>query len=369
MLKTYPRLTPLLLMAAFVLTTPAVGTSVYAQDQGINRPGKEEPAPKVVRIPRPPAPPEPPGPDAAPVARIHPKAFNTQEKAIAVRPEVHVTVCVRRGAVKVNGWDRKEVRVFQAGGNGLEFKVRERDKEKKPSWVEVLGYESSAAPTRRDPCVTGETIEIDVPYGASVAIKGLSSETSVDGIRKAAVEIVGGDIYLNKITDLIDASTKQGGVTVNNSKGRMAVETTTGNIVAFNTESVEAGDYFKAKTRSGSITMQSIGQKEIAASTISGSINYIGTIENYGRYEFTTTNGLLNIVLPEDTCFALVAVYGGRFISDFPVDVITEDKSESAFLLRGKVGECEANLSLKSFSGTIRLRKRGSAESTIVVVP
>jgi len=294
-----------------------------------------------------------------------------QEKAIRVRPNVYVSVCVRRGAVKVNGWDREEVRAFNKGGKELGFKVIERGgKEQLPVWVEILGYEPDTLRGETDKCLTGEMIELDVPEGANVSIKGLSSETSIERVKTASIEIVGGDIYLDSITERIEASTQQGGVTVNNSTGKIALSTTTGNIVAYNTEPVEIGDFFKAKTRSGSLTLQSIGQKDVAASTISGSLNFLSEIKNYGKYDFTTTNGLINVVIPESSSFWLTAAYGGRFISELPIKIITEDKSDSAFRLTGRVGKGEANLSLKSFSGTIQIRKReGSAEVTETNLP
>lgn len=376
MIRIFHRLMPLLLTAAFIVTAGAAGAGVYAQSDDAEAP-KEPKDKSVWKVKDLPKPPDPPNPPKAPKVRSAATVWATSdetlppEKAIAVRPDVYVSLCVRRGAVRVNGWNRKEVRVFHRGGKELGLKVLERDREKVPNWVEVLGYEPEKAGAVTDKCVTGEMIELDVPNGASVTIKGLSSETSVEGIKSAAVEIVGGDIYLNDIASRIEASTQQGGVTVNNSKGKMAVATTTGNIVAYNTEAVDAGDYFKAKTRSGSVTMQSIGQKDIAASTITGSINYLGEIRNYGKYEFSTTNGILNIVIPEAACFWINAAYGGQFISDFEVTVITESETESAMYLRGRVCSGEANLSLRSFSGTIRLRKREATagDPKLVIVP
>lgn len=319
-----------------------------------------------------------PGPSQLSSAQIEQNGFSMsvswseeepQEKAIAASPKVFVSVCVRRGAVRVNGWDRNEVRVFHRGGDELGIKVLERDSKDVPAWVEVLGFDPRTRPNETDKCVSGEMIELDVPEGAAVTIKGLSSETSVESVRSASIEIVGGDIYLGGISEQIEASTQQGGVTVNDSKGRMSVTTTTGNIVAYNTEPVEPGDFFRAKTRSGAITLQSIGQKEIFASTITGSINYLGEIKNYGRYEFTTTNGLLNLVLPDSAAFWLSAAYGGEFVSDFPLKITTENETESAFYVKGRVGAGDANLSVKSFSGTIRLRKRTGEGGGVVTVP
>lgn len=356
---------PLGMLAALILTSAAIFPLVVAgQSEACAGCKKTEAGKKA-----------PGSPQISPV-RIDRNSFATsvswrekepQEKAIAVSPKVFVSVCVRRGAVRINGWERNEVRVFHRGGDELGINVLERGSTDVPTWVEVLGFDPRTRPNETDKCVSGDMIELDVPEGAAVTIKGLSSETSVERVRSASVEIVGGDIYLGGISERIDASTQQGGVTVNDSKGRMSVTTTTGNIVAYNTEPVEPGDFFRAKTRSGAITLQSIGQKEIGVSTITGSINYVGEIKNYGRYEFTTTNGILNLVLPESAAFWLSAAYGGEFVSDFPLKVTTENETESAFYVKGRVGSGDANLSVKSFSGTIRLRKRVSG--AVIEIP
>ena len=286
-------------------------------------------------------------------------ADSMSEKAIAVRSNVYVSICVKQGTVKVNGWARDEVRAFLKGGKELDFKVIERaGKDKMPVWIEILEIASGTKGSPGDKCLSGDLIELDVPEGASITIKGLSSETSIDTVKRVTIEIVGGDILLNNIADRIDASTQQGGVTVNNSSGKVSVATTTGSIVAYNTVSVETGDYFKAKTRSGAVTLQSIGQKEVIASSISGSINYLGEIKNYGRYAFTTTNGLINLVIPPESSFWITAAFGGQFVTDFPVTVITENETDSAVYLNGRVGKGEASLNLRSFSGSIRIRKQ-----------
>lgn len=359
---------------AVIVALSALAVFGQAAGEGVPKVG----APPVVTGPARIGPPRPsvPGAPREPVVAVWKAAAAAHgvplEKAIAVQPGVYISVCVRRGAVRINGWERNEVRAFNRGGRDLGFKVIERGgKDKLPAWVEVLGFEPDTTRGEADKCITGEMIELDVPVGAAVAIKGLSSETSVDSVKRASVEIVGGDIYLNKIAGSIDASTQQGGVTVNNSTGRMAVSTTTGNIVAYNTEAVDIGDYFKAKTRSGAVTLQSIGQKEVAASTISGTISYLGDIMNYGKYEFSTTNGLINLVIPDSSSFWFSAVYGGRFISEFPFELIQEDESETAFRVTGRVGSGGANLRLNSYSGTIRIRKREmpETEETEVRIP
>jgi DUF4097 and DUF4098 domain-containing protein YvlB len=285
------------------------------------------------------------------------------EKSIDVHPKVYISLCILQGNIKVNGWGRNEARVFINGrkNDPVGFKVRERDKqEKKPVWIQIVGYDpKESAETNYNTCLSGD-IEIDVPKNASIRIQNTKgeSETSIDSVRNAKVEVLGGDIYLSNISDRIDANTYQGGVTVRNSSGKMSLSTTTGNIVAYNTYSQEFGDYFKAKTRSGAITLQSVEQKEVFSSSISGSINYVGKIREYGKYDFSTTNGSINLAIPASTSCQLIAAYGGSFQSELPLKNIAKERTSSLVFLRGQIGDGEANLNLKSFNGTISIREK-----------
>src|SRR5438477_8509579 len=48
---------------------------------------------------------------------------DTTERAIAVTPKVSLTLCVTQGNLKVNGWNRSEVRVYVENGAKFSFKV------------------------------------------------------------------------------------------------------------------------------------------------------------------------------------------------------------------------------------------------------
>ncbi len=290
------------------------------------------------------------------------------EKSIQVNSKkVFIQLCVTQGKVKVNGWNRKEVRAFINGGEGLGIRVREKSsRDKKPVWLDVVGYNPKSRFERRsrtrkpyNKCLSGKDIELDVPQYADVKLQVRSGDASIGEIKTAKLTVINGDILVNNIEKRTEAHTHQGSITIRNSGGRMSVSTTTGNIIAFNTESNEIGDYFKAKTRSGAVTLQSIGQKEVEASSVSGTLNYIGKIKNYGQYGFSTTNGLINLVLPSSSSFRLTATYGGAFQSVLPLTDLVKSRTGSIVFLTGRVGEGEANVNLKSFNGAIRIRKQG----------
>ena len=74
----------------------------------------------------------------------------TTEKRIAVDPNVNIKFCVLEGKVKVNGWQRDEVRLFVRDGSRAGFKVLEKDPgSSKPIWLliaNVAGPQAVPAP-------------------------------------------------------------------------------------------------------------------------------------------------------------------------------------------------------------------------------
>ena len=104
------------------------------------------------------------------------------EKSIAVDAKVNISLCISDGKLKVNGWERNEIRAFVNSGSEVGFGVREKNKlSNKAVWVEVLGFDPTKnKETNPDECLSGEEIELDVPRGATVNVKGQASETIIE---------------------------------------------------------------------------------------------------------------------------------------------------------------------------------------------
>lgn len=282
------------------------------------------------------------------------------EKAIAVSEKVTISLCVREGQIKVNGWNRNEIRAFVNNGEGVGFSVLEKSKtDKKPVWVKVLGYDpAKEGETDQDECLSGRIIELDVPFGTTVNIKSGESKTTIDSVSKVFVKNVGGDIFLNNIKQGVEALTYRGNVTVKNSGGSMSLETTNGNIIAYDVSSEEIGDSFHAKTTSGAITLQQIKYRETEINSSSGSISFVGGILNGGQYYFGAPNGLITMILPEDTSAKVVAVYGyGNFESIIPMKDMKRDEKAKLGSLSGTLGKGDALLNFKTVTGKIFIKK------------
>ena len=282
------------------------------------------------------------------------------EKSIAVDPKVNITFCVAEGRVRVNGWDRNEIRAFVSDGSEVGFKIRGKQNDK-PVLATILGFD----PTKTDEadaeeCLSGEEIELDVPRNAVVNIKSHESETNIESVRKVSVRNVGGNIFLNDIAEGIDATTYQGGITVEKSSGGIRLTTDTGNIIVLDISSSEIGDVFRAKTNNGTVILKDVEHRQVEVSSNSGAINFNGEFLSGGQYRFGTLNGSISLAIPEKSSCLINATYGfGSFNSEIPLQNRKQTNPAGAVRnLTGQLGSGEATLDLTTSYGRINIKKQ-----------
>ena len=302
----------------------------------------------VVKVPKPPLAP------TVPAINFRTKG-DSDEKSIKVNPKSIVSFCVSRGKIKVNGWNRNEVRAFVDGSKQIGIKVIEKSRDKKePVWVKVIGYdpEKSEAP-RRSECISGKVIELDVPFGATIDAKGGVGATNIDSVAKVKLKKVGGEVIFSNIKYGIYAINYEGNIIVNKSGGSMNLETTTGNIVAVRAAPKEWGDTFKAKTNSGAVILQGVEYRLGEIYSTSGSIKFMGEILANSQFDFTTIDGSITLQIPKDSNADLSATYGGNFISKLPLKKLKKDGDSNVRSLTAIIGKGGAKISLETFQGTI----------------
>ena len=282
------------------------------------------------------------------------------EKSIVVDAKVNISLCVSQGKLKINGWNRSEIRAY-VGGSEVGFKVLQKSKQNNNAvWVMVVGFDTAKKQTvNGDECLSGDDIEIDVPRGATVDVKNNESETTISSVAKATVKNVSGDIYLNDIERGVDATTYEGDVTVEKSGGAVSLSSTTGNIIAFDLMPSEIGDIFKAKTNSGAITLQNIEHRQMDINSNSGSMKFTGEFQNGGQYRFGTQNGSIILLMPENSSCKIFASYGfGAFNSELPIKNLVKSPVSKTQSLTATMGAGDATLNLTTYSGAIRIRKK-----------
>ncbi|HMS40549.1 MAG TPA: DUF4097 family beta strand repeat-containing protein [Pyrinomonadaceae bacterium] len=295
-----------------------------------------------------------------PVKPQFPKSETPAEKAIAVDAKVNISLCVAKGKINVNGWDRKEVRAYvSSGGSRVGFKVLKKDKNEKPVWIMVVGFDTREnGASQSEECLSGDDIELDVPRGAIVNIKSRDSETKIESVDKVRFSNVGGNVFFDNIANGIEAETKQGSITVGNSGGSIGLATTNGNIVVFNISPSEIGDVFRAKTINGTITLQEVEHLLLDVNSISGSIKFTGEPSGGGQYTFGTQSGVIFLSMPENSSCKINAFWqSGNFSSLMPMQNIKKTSVSGVQNLTGQIGAGEATINLTTFSGRIVIRK------------
>lgn len=307
-----------------------------------------------VTAPRPPAPVRVPRP-APPVRDEN----SSSEKSIAAASNVNIKMCAVEGVVKVNGWDRNEVRAFVSGGSEVNFKVLDK-KNDLPVWLSVYGSSNSSRRVAHgNDCLSGSEIELDVPRGATLNLVGQENSVLVDSIKKVKIEIVGGSISVANVAQGIAAKTRDGSIVVRDSGGAINLQSVNGSLTAFETEANEIGDIFTAKTINGSVRLQNVGHRQMEVGSIAGSLRYEGAFASGGQYSFITTSGIISLLLPQNTSCAVKASYGGYFQSDIPLkNKVVTSPSPQTKNLTGIFGDGIANLNLTTYTGAISIKKK-----------
>ncbi len=285
----------------------------------------------------------------------------TTEKFIAVDPNVNIRLCVSEGSLKINGWERDEVRVFVRSGRLPGFKVLETDKTSgKANWLMVTNKRAEGErPGPMPECLAGSLIELDVPVKSSLSLTGRSTEAVIDSVKKVTVKTVEGGITLRNIGSGISAETYQGNLMVEGSGGAIMLSTTSGNILAFGVNPGQVGDLFKAKAGSGNVTLQQVEHRQIEVNSISGTVNFSGKFLSGGLYSFKTSSGPIRLHAPLKSSFTIKAQYGfGSFHTDMPLRYLYENETDGGKSFQATAGAGDANINLTTSTGSIVIKKQ-----------
>ena len=320
--------------------------------------GQVQPVPRAPTSP--PAKPAP-TPPRVPATSVGRQPLETTEQSINVDSAVNIKFCVSDGSVKINGWNRDEVRLFVSNGRRSEIKVLERNKKNdQPNWiwlVNAAAASGSAGPLSN--CLAGKTIELDVPVGSGLTFEARTSGVEIDMVKNVDVSLIEGSISIRNVPGGVKAVTYQGDVVLENSGGAITLKTTTGNILAYDVSPGNIGDILDTKTSSGSISLQKAGHRQIKANTISGSVIFNGDLLAGSIYTFKTSNGAIQMQLPSAASGTFVASLGfGSFNSAIPIEVQTENITPGGKSIVAQMGTGTARVNLTTTTGRIAIQKQ-----------
>ncbi|HEV8411243.1 MAG TPA: DUF4097 family beta strand repeat-containing protein, partial [Gemmatimonadaceae bacterium] len=134
-------------------------------------------------------------------------------------------------------------------------------------------------------------------------------------------------------------------------------------------QSIEAEDIvgdLTAGTVSGHITLTGVKSSHASVESVSGTLNYKGSIDPSGSYEFSTHSGNVHLEIPDNSAADLaLETFSGRISSAFPITLQPGDIS--AMARHGKkmqfmIGKGGAHITGSTFSGNITIDRAGHSD-------
>lgn len=257
---------------------------------------------------------------------------------IPVDRDTHLDVDNFRGEVVVDAWDRDAVRI-----------VADMDRR------QTLDASRTGATLRVRPRAVNGPGEVDfhitVPSWMNVRVEGNQVDVAVRGTEaEIHVETIGGEVTIDGGRRRVNVRSIQGEVEVRRARGRVEAVSVNEEIALYDID----GEVY-VETTNGDVTLRGIRSSSARATTVNGDIAYEGTINDDGRYAFSTHNGDVEVTVAEGANVTVsVSTFHGEFESDFPVRLTgtTRDRQFNFTL-----GSGLARLELESFNGEILLRR------------
>jgi DUF4097 and DUF4098 domain-containing protein YvlB len=204
---------------------------------------------------------------------------------------------------------------------------------------------------------------IMVPADAAVALKSISGDVSVTGVKgEVRAETVSGDVNVSATPNVAIAKTISGDVTAQNvsTQTTLVLSTISGSVLGtgLKVRALEAGSV------SGNVRLVGTDVERLEARSLSGNIEFDAPLTKGGRYEFTSHSGNVRITMSGGTGFELDAdTFSGSVRTDVPVTLRTMGRTDqnrrgSNRAIRGSYGDASAYLSVRSHSGSVVITKK-----------
>ena len=265
------------------------------------------------------------------------------DTTLAFGPRGTVDLRIASGDIVVTAWNRDEVKVHAYSERGsLQFEPSQTS-----LTLSVRSRYGSTGDTR---------YEVTVPAGTRVLMQSASGDISVSGTRgEIDARSASGDVQISDAADRVSVHTISGEIQASRIAGNLSVETVSGDLQIDRV----AGDVDVA-TVSGEISLSDIRSKYVKANTTSGEVQYQGTVDDGGRYDFHSHSGGVRVSLPSSAGASLtLETYSGEIDSDFPMTLqpSTEVGHNRPRRLEFTIGRGGARISATTFSGDVRIER------------
>jgi len=210
--------------------------------------------------------------------------------------------------------------------------------------IRHFGFGGNTKDIQVMPAQYGDTITITVP-ATSVSPLSETGEANLDISvpQKTNVQLNdgSGSVDIKDINGQINAAAGSGDIQAHHVAGQITLHTDSGRISTENINGI-----VDLSTNSGDIEMRNASlQGPSKLNVSSGSIQFDGTLDSNGTYDFETSSGSIDVTLPQDSAFHLeTATDSGSLHNEFGNNDVGNNP--------------RAQLTLKTGSGSIDIHKK-----------
>lgn len=206
-----------------------------------------------------------------------------------------------------------------------------------------------------------------VPAGVSITVKSISGSVKVTGVRGAVrAETISGNLTTASTPKLEFAKTVSGEMDIADvsSDADVTMSSVSGNLHArgLKAHALDLG------TVSGDLILNNVTCDRLGAKSVSGNVEYGGSLARSGRYDINSHSGTVRLALAGTTGFELNATsFSGSVRSELPLtigggDANARDGRRSygprTTNMHATFGDGSAALIIRTFSGDIVITKR-----------
>jgi len=207
---------------------------------------------------------------------------------------------------------------------------------------------------------------VSVPTGATVSLKSISGNVRVTSVRGAVrAETISGNLTTASSPKVEFAKTVSGELDIADisSDADVTIGSVSGNLHArgVKARALDLG------TVSGDLVLTNVICERLGAKSVSGSVEYGGSLAKNGRYDINSHSGTVRMMLAGGTGFELTAKsFSGSVRSELPLtmagDANARDRRRSygprTTNMHATFGDGSAALAIQTFSGDIVIEKR-----------
>ncbi len=320
-------------------------------------------APCWAQVPTPPSPPSPPSPADAPVSPRPPRPPRPPrtwfggdhgvakiDTLLPFSSNGTIDLSLVSGTMKVSTWDRNQVRVVASttGEPSLQLDAS--------STHLTLEQTRSGSRRGRGDDIGTATYDVTVPSGTRASLAAVSGSINATGLRGAVdASNVSGSMDLRDLGASLNVEGVSGRITVANVASDAHVENVSGRVSL-----TGVGGSVNAETVSGGISLAGVRGDRVHVTTVSGDIDFTGSVPSSGRYDFETHSGDARLKLASNTQATLsVETFSGSVSNDFPGAVRRknsdpdDDSTNYDFIINRGGGRVR----VETFSGSVHISK------------